>query len=405
MNLRHPLELRCAIQHYPWGKLGAASLVARLVGVKAGEDDSTPFAELWIGAHPKAPSRTLVDGKEWQLDQLIERYPDQLLAASDAATLPFLCKVISVREPLSIQAHPSREQAELLHARDPGHYPDPYPKPEIAIARTPVSVLHGFRPVSELVANLERVPELRTLVGDGAVSNLTASVKDVSVQARAVKGYYQALMRTTPEAITKACGNLVERLKQTSIRTAEDHWVLKLAPAYPAGDIGLFHFYLLNLSTVPPRSTIFTATGIPHAYLDGDLVECMANSDNVVRGGLTEKHREVEALLQILDYTPKRMTLITAEAKGPLERILAPGCDFVMDVLHEPVTNFQYNPSAGFLTLCLEGKGYLETNRTQYPFSAGVHYFVPAACGPVMINTALPGAYYFAYAPINRNLH
>ena len=150
MKLNIPLKLTCPVMHYPWGKYGNSSLIADLTNSPTAERDE-PFAEFWIGAHKKAPAETVVDGKNWFLDKLIGKYPEELLGSfvqqKFGAELPFLFKVLSVRTALSIQAHPDKAQAVELHARDPENYPDANHKPEVAIALSPLTMLIGFRPL------------------------------------------------------------------------------------------------------------------------------------------------------------------------------------------------------------------------------------------------------------------
>ncbi|OQA94318.1 MAG: Mannose-6-phosphate isomerase [Chloroflexi bacterium ADurb.Bin222] len=142
-----PFRLHNAIQPYPWGSRGAEAFIPRLLGIPAAPEQ--PYAELWIGAHPNAPSRVFLGDEPLSLATLIAREPVAMLGAAVAQRfdnqLPFLFKVLSAAEPLSIQAHPDKVQAERLHARDPQHYPDANHKPEVAIALDRLTALAGLK--------------------------------------------------------------------------------------------------------------------------------------------------------------------------------------------------------------------------------------------------------------------
>src|SRR5512143_3556822 len=165
--LFRPFLLENSIQHYPWGERGKDAYIPRLLGVDV-ESEDTPFAELWIGTHPSAPSKVVVDsGKEMLLSELISEYPTEILGASVNEAfngqLPFLLKVLSAREILSIQMHPNKQQALELHKQDPKNYPDTNHKPEIAIALDSLTALVGLIDDKELQSVIKRYPELRTV--------------------------------------------------------------------------------------------------------------------------------------------------------------------------------------------------------------------------------------------------
>ncbi|XP_048225454.1 LOW QUALITY PROTEIN: mannose-6-phosphate isomerase [Perognathus longimembris pacificus] len=308
--------LSCVAQQYAWGKKGSASAVARLL---AGNDplariaEDQPYAELWMGTHPRGDAKVLDNRVPQQtLGQWIAENPDGLGSkVKDAfrGQLPFLFKVLSVETALSIQAHPNKDLAEKLHRQAPQHYPDANHKPEMAIALTPFQGLCGFRPAEEIAAFLQTVPELRVLVGEEAAAQLRRSAGgDPPAAASALRGCFSNLMRSERAAVAEQLRRLVERLSGEAAAGggAEDacaELLLRLHGQHP-GDIGCFAVYFLNLLTLQPGQAMFLDANVPHAYLRGDCVECMACSDNTVRAGLTPKFLDVPTLCEMLDYAP-----------------------------------------------------------------------------------------------------
>lgn len=286
------LALTNAVQAYAWG---AVDGLARLVGTPA---TGGAEAELWVGAHPSAPSRTSA-GRP--LDQVIAEDPEGVLGREVTdrfgGRLPFLLKVLAIGAPLSIQLHPSPEQARDGYAReeaagvardDPRRsYRDPHAKPEVLVALEPTWVLAGFRTGAAAADALEVVAG-----GAPAVADLQARVADAP-DARA--GLIHLL--SAPDA---------ERSALAAAATGADPadgpaagWTAALAEAHP-GDPSALSPLLLELRRLEPGQGIFLPAGVPHLYLHGAGVELMGASDNVVRGGLTAKHVDRDELVRLL---------------------------------------------------------------------------------------------------------
>ena len=288
---RAALELRNTIQPYAWGSRTAIAGILGRPGTSA-----IPQAEMWMGAHPKAPSQVRT-GDGWQpLDRLIKRYPDAILGRGAAdrfgTRLPFLFKVLAAAQPLSIQAHPSRLQAEEGFARenragirldDPQrNYRDDHHKPELICALTEFWALCGFRPRQELLARLRQVcPEgLAALLGDLEQNGRPADIRSIFTR-----------LMTLGEKRRRA---LVDEVLVRAGRRQDEEdlwrWIARLGRRYP-GDIGVLAPVLLNLVRLRPAEALFLPSGHLHAYLQGTGIELMANSDNVLRGGLTAQTR------------------------------------------------------------------------------------------------------------------
>lgn len=301
------MELRCTIQQYAWGKYGRSSEVALLHSSGNPDftiDGATPYAELWMGTHSNGPS-VLKDSSQ-ELGDWIWTHPTSLgtkVTEKFGVQLPFLFKVLSVNQALSVQAHPDKTLAEKLHRQHPDIYKDPNHKPELAVALTPFEALCGFRPIEEIKHFLEVVPELRAVVGQEVASELLVS--DEAGMHQALKNCFHSLMTCPEETVQTQLQALQKRLASLDESFLADQNAALLQTlhlTYP-GDVGCFSIYFLNHLVLQPGEAMYLGTNEPHAYLHGDCIECMACSDNVVRAGLTPKYKDVETLCSMLTYS------------------------------------------------------------------------------------------------------
>lgn len=318
------------IRNYDWGHHDA---IAELLGhAPPGE----PEAEYWLGAHPSAPSVT--EGGA-PLDQLIADDPAATLGPAVAdrfGRMPYLLKILAAAQPLSIQAHPSLDQARVGFAREDAagidraapnrNYRDDNHKPEVICALTPFEAKCGFRAVADTIVLLERLSgprldPLRDLLSAGS------SRPDAEVLADAV-----AWLLRLPTEQAKAMADEVAATATAQLDALKndsfDHtvaWTVKIAGSFP-GDIGVVVGLLLNHVTLAPGEAIFLEAGNMHSYLEGVGVELMANSDNVLRGGLTPKHVDVDELLAVVDYRPSAAPIQVAA--GPVHHFDIPVPEF-----------------------------------------------------------------------------
>lgn len=322
-------ELQNSIQPYAWGSRHALAELRGEAGPSPG-----PEAELWMGAHPLAPSR-LSDGRT--LLEVIATEPARHLGSAVAdqydGKLPFLLKVLAAATPLSLQAHPSLAQARAGFEADEAagvplgaphrNYKDRNHKPELLCALSEFWALCGFRPVSETLALLDElaVPALAALrTGLAAFPN-----------ASGLKWLFSSLMQAPAEQrreLAEATADACRARQGTSARFAREYgWAMKLAELYP-GDVGLVSALLLNLLRLEPGEAVHLPAGNLHAYLGGTGVEIMASSDNVLRGGLTPKHVDVPELLRVLDFEPLSVTPLRPIARGPEHVYVTPTREF-----------------------------------------------------------------------------
>lgn len=293
----------CSVQEYAWGKIGSSSQVARLAGRACPSlpvKEDTTYAELWMGTHTNGPAR--LGGTGQLLAEFISDDPSCLgekVRKQFGDQLPYLFKILSVGKALSIQAHPNKAHAEILHKERPEVYKDPNHKPEIAIALTDFEGLCGFRPLAEIQGFLNSVPELAAVLGPTTSPLLAATLADYT---QALRDCFLHLMECDKSALAGGLAALSARLSSSSSPDSVSQLFQRLHSQYP-GDVGCFVIYFLNIVRLSPGEAMFLGPNVPHAYLAGDCVECMANSDNVVRAGLTPKLIDTPTLVGMLDYT------------------------------------------------------------------------------------------------------
>jgi mannose-6-phosphate isomerase len=379
------------VRHYPWG---SRTVIPELLGEASPAD--RPYAELWMGAHPDEPS---VRSDGVPLDKAIVAEPDLLLGRAVherfGARLPFLLKVLAAERPLSLQAHPTNEQAAAGFAAeeaagvprdDPTRtFKDPFHKPELLLALTPVEALCGFRPVEESLHCLAKlqVPELKPTIAALARGGLRAAIPQLIALSDERRN---ALVETVAEA----AAGFVAAHDPEFINTYR--WAASLADTYP-GDAGVVISLMCNHLKLAPGEAVFLPAGNLHAYLAGAGVEVMASSDNVMRGGLTVKHIDLAALLEVLDFTDARVPVI--------HPVLGPGgLRYPVPVEDFDLTRCQLGASPGTLTtagpqvlLCTEGTAVLSSAGSELILPQGSAAFVPAgapleALGPAVLYRA-----------------
>jgi len=395
--------LEPTVQPYAWG---SRTVIAALQGRPA--PTPQPEAELWMGAHPSSPSRLDRAGVRTTLNAVIAADPVRELGARCAARfggrLPFLLKVLAVDKALSIQVHPSREQAEAgfraenergLPPGDKGrNYVDDWPKPEILSALTPFEMLAGMRTSADAAALLRAldVGELAPVAvgleaAAGAPSALTAALawvlswpdgKRAALVAAVVAACSRLASGNGPYAA--ACG--------ATVRLGADH----------PGDLGVVASLLLRHAMLRPGEAVFLPAGGLHCYLHGTGVELLANSDNVVRAGLTGKHVDVPELLKLTDPAVPVPVIEPRPAGGGVSVYETPAPEFRLYLAEIPAAALTLPGDGARLLLCDEGTvtlrsaagGGLEARRGESCFLSAADGAVTAA-GPAHIFLATSG--------------
>ncbi len=323
------------VRAYAWG---SRTVIPEMLGQEV--PSPHPQAEMWLGAHPADPSHLVHGGGgRTSLLEALGADPKQLLGPERSerwdSTLPYLLKVLAADEPLSLQAHPSLEQARAGFAREEAegiardaadrNYKDANHKPELICALTELHALAGFRDAAVTVRLLRAlaVPELANH------AELLAAQPD----ADGLRALFTTWI-TLPQAVLDT---LVPALQEGCVRLAggdgefstEARTVLELSERYP-GDAGVLAALLLNRVTIEPGEALYLPAGNLHAYLAGAGIEIMANSDNVLRGGLTPKHVDVPELLRVLDFRATPPPVVTGKPDGDWVRYDTPAEEFLL---------------------------------------------------------------------------
>lgn len=409
--LINPSLLQNKIQHYAWGMRGAEAYIPKLLGIPA--EPGKAYAELWMGAHPSAPSLALVDDKWIPLDQLIAGKPYVFLSADTAnrsnKKLPFLFKVLSADRPLSIQAHPNKEQAEILHQRDPINYPDDNHKPEVAIALDGLTALVGFKSFAGIVQVLADYPELVEFIGPEFQPQMKLLLSEPeSAQRQGLKKMYTALLTRSlaqPKFLDEQVRKLAIRLHNLKReKTFEEQLFLDLAPE-SQGDVGLFSIFFLNPVYLQPGQGVFIGPGIPHAYIKGNIIECMANSDNVVRAGLTSKFKDVATLAEILTYDTQPVPILEPQANRYETCYKPPISEFMVERFNYPtalkLTELKCDRPA--IVVMISGKTFfrwgMRTEAERMFITPGQSVFIPANVTDYEIIAREPSLFFRAIVP------
>jgi len=368
------------VQHYAWG---GYSYIPQLLDMPAGKE---PAAEYWMGAHPSAPSVIQLNGDTTTLDQLISRQPAAFLGQQvwdRFGELPYLFKVLDVKDMLSIQVHPTKAEAEKGFARENEagiplgaphrNYKDANHKPEIMVALSEFWLLHGFLPEHKLAGVLDSVPEF-------------ASLKSI-YEKEGYYGLYKTVMEMPQEQVNSLLRPLAERVLPayqagTLSKTDPAFWAGRAIANDPQGmdrlDRGIFSIYFFNIVQAQPGDAVFQDAGIPHAYLEGQNIELMANSDNVLRGGLTPKHIDVPELLKHTRFEAVQPQILKGEAAAsPAEKVYpSPAPDFVVSrIALQPGTIYEHTSQAAEILLVLSG-GAVITGSDQLELHKGQAVFV-----------------------------
>ncbi len=345
------------IQNYAWGSVTA---IPRLLGIANREN--LPMAELWMGDHHRAPSSLFTAEGKKPLPEVIGEMPDRILGRETAekygADLPFLFKVLAAGKPLSIQSHPNRKQAESgFDSEDKRkvpmdapfrNYKDRNHKPEVICALSPFTALRGFRPIEEILSGFTGI--------DSAPIKAVLNEFSENRSAEGLRVFFSYLMNLPYKEKEILIRDAVDFCKGGSTETEE--WIIRLNNEYP-GDIGALAPLFLNLVFLGPGDAMYLGAGELHAYLDGLGIELMANSDNVLRGGLTVKHVDVEELLKTLTFGYGKAEFIRPVIKNSLEiQYPAPAEEFRLSRITVPQGG-EYERVRGNsveIYICVEGE-------------------------------------------------
>ncbi|KAL5519949.1 hypothetical protein ACEPAG_1609 [Sanghuangporus baumii] len=329
MTTSNIFRLKGSIQEYDWGKPGSSSLVAKFAHAAVGQDfevsDSRNYAEIWMGTHKKGPS-ALWDNPQVSLHGLIMSSPRSFLGArltgpsfdkehfvedakfSHTTDVPFLFKILSIGKALPLQAHPDKKLGEKLHNEDSGQFVDSNHKPEIAVALADgFKGFVGFREPKLISKDLQSVPELSEAIGhDEAIEKF---VREQSKES--LKVIFTKLLSASPELVSRAVSKLIARIERQGASATVDNalateLVQILNKQYPQ-DVGVLAApFFMNLITINRGEAVYIGADEAHAYLEGDIIECMAVSDNVFNAAFVPPEtRNTQTFVEALTYTAR----------------------------------------------------------------------------------------------------
>ena len=352
-------KLQGTVQHYSWG---GTTFLPKLLSIE--NPNHKPFAEYWLGIHAGGPASIEVNQQAVFLSNAIATDPKAALSEpvfNHFGGLPYLFKVLDVKDMLSIQVHPTKDYAKIAFEKEEAagialnapnrNYKDTNHKPEIMLAMSEFWLLHGFKSEAKILETLESIAEFQVLVP--------------LYKTEGLKGLYQFLMEMEQAQVDSLLSPVVKRALRNKQedkvdRNAPDWWVAKLyenAAGILPIDKGVFSIYLFNIVCVMPGQGIFQDAGVPHAYLEGQNVELMANSDNVLRGGLTPKHIDVEELIHNIKFESIEPVIIEGTKPCMGESVYpAPVQDFgIASITLDGSNSYSYEAESMDMFLVVEG--------------------------------------------------
>ncbi len=397
-------QLTGTIKHYDWG---GTTFIPSLLNIT--NEEKKPFAEYWLGVHPQADCEVIMaDGSIHLLrDYFSTASPTALgeYVARRFGTMPYLLKALDVNDMLSIQVHPSKADAvkDFIAENEKGislhspqrNYKDDNHKPELMVAMGDFWLLHGFKPEEELKKILKTVGELNSLIP--------------IFEQTGYKGLYKYVMELPQQEVNAQLQPLLDRIiplyKEGKFkRSQEDYWAAKAALTFSQHHIidrGIFSIYLFNLLELHKGEAVFQEAGVPHAYLYGLNIEIMASSDNVLRGGLTNKHIDVNELLKHVKCEPTYPNILKGEKEDHQLFYKTPAPDFELSAF-----NLNKNDKASFVAataeilLLVEGNVEITNNRGKIVLKKGNPSAIVLPGQEIWLSATEPSLVYKASVPM-----
>lgn len=371
------------IQNYAWG---GTTFIPNLLGI---ESSNKKCAEYWLGAHVNAPSVISTPKGNQNLDNYLAENRTEVLGAEideKFGRLPFLFKVLDVYDMLSIQVHPTKAEAEKGFKRENElgipltashrNYKDDNHKPEIMVALSEFWLLHGFLSKDKLIKRLGETPEF---------AHLLAIFK-----SDGYFGLYKKVMEESVEETNTTLQPLIGRILPLYLegkldKSSPDYWAAKAVDASTDENLdkGIYSIYFFNIVKAEKGEAVFQDAGIPHAYLEGQNMELMANSDNVLRGGLTPKHVDVPELLKHVAFEETIPNVMQGNLQDDgIERIYkTPAPDFELSKIDLNQTEaYQNKAKTAQILIAIEGEVKVAENDTVIQIAKGESVFIEAHC-------------------------
>jgi len=374
------LKLTNQVQNYSWG---STDYIPTLLGK---DFNGAHCAELWMGDHPRGTSSVILNNRKILLDKLILKKPKSILGNEISRFgnhLPFLFKVLSAESPLSIQAHPNKIQAEIGFLDENTrnipldafyrNYKDNNHKPEIICALTNFTAMCGFRKNDTIEANFTK---LNSLVFKNQLKNCFDNSVEKSTEA-----FFSTLLKIEKKDLKNLIGSALAWAGNN--KSVEAYLVKKFAALYE-NDPGVLSPLYLNVFKLKPGEALYQSAGELHAYVEGTGVELMANSDNVLRGGLTPKNVDVPELLKVLNFKYSDKSILNPKEINPgIYEYETISGEFVLKTYRVGEGNLLEIDNNGSveIILCIKGNAVIHTKDGDFPIAKGESFIIPASSG------------------------
>lgn len=373
-----------SVQNYAWGSHTA---LTELYGIA--NPNNLPMAELWMGAHPKSSSQILdASGTPRSLREIIDGDKARLLGSKVAerfGELPFLFKVLCADQPLSIQVHPNKQASEIGFAKENAagipldaaerNYKDPNHKPELVFALTPFLAMNAFREFAEIVTLLQPVADAHPAIGDFLNSP----------NAERLSQLFASLLNMQGDEKSHALSVLQSAL---DAEQGEPWQTIRLIAEFYPDDSGLFSPLLLNVVKLNPGDAMFLFAETPHAYLQGVALEVMANSDNVLRAGLTPKYIDIPELVANVKFVakPAAELLTQPEQHGAELDFPIPVDDFAFSLHALSAQESTIAQQSAAIVFCVEGEAVIRKDEQRLTLKPGESAFIACDESPVQVS-------------------
>ncbi|KAF2090270.1 mannose-6-phosphate isomerase [Saccharata proteae CBS 121410] len=380
------IQLKCQCNQYPWGRQGSESAAARICSKTPGTDfkidENTPYAEMWMGTYPVLPSYVLSTGED--LQDVIDKHPEELMGKNvlqkfKHSKLPYLPKVLSIAKALPLQLHPNKEMASQLHEKNPDQFTDPNHKPEIAVALSKFEAFCGFKQLKDI----EELMQLQPL------QQFLPAVKKPAFDDQVLKHVVSSMLKASEETVAQVEAALKKLPKEAfGKHTNIPELLPRLQNQYGKTDNGsLVALITMNYLVLQAGESIYIPADGIHAYLAGDIIECMARSNNVLNTGFCPRadRDSVDLFCSCLTFTPhdaKEAILPKKSFKnstnGKTSVYAPPMSEFNM-LLTEVGNGEKENikPIGGpSIMVCTQGDGKLKANGKSYDMKEGYVYFI-----------------------------
>ncbi|KAK5989691.1 Mannose-6-phosphate isomerase [Cladobotryum mycophilum] len=416
------LQLSCGISRNDWGKQGKDTLVYKIAqtfptGEKLRDEGELPYAEVWMGTHPQLPSRVMGTGEP--LLDVIEKNPCVDCNATGCNSpdgLGIMFKVLAIEKTLSIQAHPTSELAKMLHAKHGDIYPDANEKPEMIVALTECEALVGFRPASEIHDIVAHVTPLRNLLGEkhtDALLQATEKPKKSDVSRteveNAVQSAFDSFLRVdqdTVEASYRDFLHFLDSIQGPALQNLPEAvqdalYIARREINEWPHDIGVFVILFMNLVKLSPWESLFIPVGDIHAYVSGEMMECMIPSANLLRAGFTHKVKDIDNLIPLLNFRPDEPVRIQPRSHNPAQSQAEGTCHVHYD---EPAGRFAISrivvdpqdPKINIgsvkgpsMLICMNGMGEIDADGNNQKLQFGSVFYI--GCGATVSITNIGG--------------